>query len=149
MTLYLGADHRGFALKEKIKSWLTDWKYDFTDLGAASLDPKDDYTTYASLVAQKIKEDPNSFGVLLCGSGVGVDIVANKFDGVRSSIGKTADQIAAGRRDDNMNCLVLASDFTDDTEAQSLLKAFLETKHAKEVRFEKRLNDIKKIEENN
>ncbi len=147
MKVYLGADHKGFELKEKIKQWFDD--YEWYDLGNLVYDQNDDYTTYAKLVAQKIQEDKNSLGILLCGSGVGVDIVANKFDGVRSSIGKNIDQVKAGRNDDNMNVLVIAADFTKDKEAQGLIKAFLKTKFANKERFNKRLNDIKKIEKTN
>ncbi|CAN5338919.1 ribose 5-phosphate isomerase B [soil metagenome] len=144
--IYLGSDHKGFALKEKVKIWLADWKYDFTDLGAASLNPNDDYTVYAEAVAEKIKANPDAFGILICGSGVGVDVVANKFDGVRSSIGKSPDQVKAGRNDDNMNVLVIAADFTKEQDAKDMVKIFLETHFANLKRFNKRLDDIKKIE---
>lgn len=148
--IYLGADHRGFSLKEKIKFWLADWGYHYEDLGAATLDPKDDYTTYAKLVAEKIEEDKdNPFGILLCGSGVGVDVTANKFDGVRAAIGKEIEQVKAGRNDDNMNALVIASDFTNEEDAKEMIKVFLETKFSGEERFNKRLKDISNIEKNN
>lgn len=147
--IYIGSDHRGFNLKEKIKEWLGNWKYDFEDLGARTLDINDDYTIYAELVAKKIKENPNSFGILTCGSGVGVDVVANKFDGVRSSVGKSQEQVKAGRSDDNMNVLVIAADFTKENEAKDMIKAFLETKFDNVLRHKKRLNDIKEIEKNN
>lgn len=144
--IYLGGDHRGFRLKAKIKRWLFDWNYQFDDLGALSQDPKDDYTVYASLVAKKVGKENKSFGILICGSGVGVDVVANKFDGVRSSIGKSIDQVKAGRNDDDMNVLVVAADYTKDDEAKDLVKAFLETEYDNNVRHERRLADIKKIE---
>ncbi len=147
--IYLGGDHRGFNLKEKIKSWLTDWKFDYEDLGANSLDPNDDYPIYAELVTKKIQKSPLSFGVLICGSGVGVDVAANKFDGIRASLGKNGDQVKAGRHDDNMNVLVLAADFTSDPEASQMLQSFLETKFAGTARFKRRLEEIKEIEENN
>src|SRR5258708_2111962 len=143
------ADHRGFELKAKIKTWLTNWKFEHEDLGALTLDPKDDYTIYAELVAKKIEENPLSFGVLICGSGVGVDITANKFDGIRASLGKNPDQIRSGRNDDNMNVLVIASDFTKDDEAAQMLQVFLETKFAGKDRFKRRLEEIKEIEEKN
>lgn len=149
MNIYLGADHRGFELKGKIKKWLFEWQHDFIDLGALSLVPTDDYTIYAEAVAKKIQENSDSFGILICGSGVGVDVVANKFDGIRSSIGKSPDQIIAGRKDDDMNVLVIAADFTSDNEAKSMVKVFLETKFANLERFNKRLNDIKTIEVSN
>lgn len=149
MKIYLGTDHRGFALKEKISRWLFDWGYTFEDLGAVSLDLKDDYTVYAERVASLVGKEEGSKGVLLCGSGVGVDATANKFDGVRASIGKNPDQVRAGRNDDNMNVLVLAADYTKEDEARGMLKAFLETKFAGKERFVRRLEDIKKIEANN
>jgi RpiB/LacA/LacB family sugar-phosphate isomerase len=145
----LGTDHRGFALKEKISQWLLAWEYSFEDLGAESLDPQDDYTLYAERVASLVGKEEGAMGVLLCGSGVGVEIVANKFDGVRAALGKNPDQVKAGRNDDNMNLLVLAADFTKEAEAKEMLKAFLETKFAGKERFIRRLEDIKKIEANN
>jgi ribose 5-phosphate isomerase B len=149
MKIYLGADHRGYYLKEKVKEWLTKWKYSFEDLGAGEYDPTDDYTTFADRVASIVGETQGPRGVLICGSGVGVDVIANKFDGVRASFGKTKEQVRDGREDDDMNVLVMAADFTADKEAEAMLKTFLETKFSGESRFKKRLEDIKKIEANN
>ena len=110
-------------MKEKIAKWLFDWGYTFQDLGAERLEPKDDYTVYAQRVASLVGKEEGSRGILLCGSGVGVDAIANKFDGVRASLGKNPDQVRAGRNDDDMNILVLAADFTKDEEAKGMLKA--------------------------
>lgn len=149
MQVYLGADHRGFRLKEKIKEWLNDWEYKFKDLGAHELNPKDDYTLYAEKVGSIVGKEKGARGVLLCGSGVGVDVAANKFDGVRASIGKTPEQIKAGRSDDNMNILVIAADYTKEDEAKKMVKTFLETKFEGKARQKRRLSDIEKIEANN
>jgi ribose 5-phosphate isomerase B len=149
MKIYLGADHRGYKLKEKIAKWLYEWKYDFFDVGADHLDPKDDYTLYASEVASLVADNPGSRGILLCGSGVGVDVVANKFDGVRASIGKVVGQVKAGRADDDMNILVIASDFTNEEEAKKMVEIFLKTKFDKVARHKRRLEDIARIEQNN
>lgn len=149
MKIYLGADHRGYSLKEKISRWLFEWGYEFTDLGANYLDPADDYTTYAEKVASIVGSEEGSKGILVCGSGVGVDIVANKFDGARSSIGKNPDQVKAGRNDDDMNILVLAADYTKDDEAKQMLKVFIETKFGNKERYKKRLREISEIEANN
>lgn len=149
MKIFLGADHRGYELKEKIAKWLFEMEYPYQDLGAYHLDPKDDYTKFASEVGSLVAKTPNSRGVLLCGSGVGVDVMANKFDGVRSSIGKDVFQVEAGRNDDDMNILVIAADYTNEKEAKAMLIAFLETQFSGKARYERRLQEIKEIEENN
>jgi ribose 5-phosphate isomerase B len=149
VKIFIGADHRGYELKEKIAQWLFDMEYAFQDLGALTLDPNDDYTKYAEDVASLVAKTEGSRGVLLCGSGVGADIVANKFDGIRAGIGKDVFQVEAGRNDDDMNILVIAADFTDERDAKAMLIAFLETKFAGKARYERRLQEIEKIEANN
>lgn len=149
MKVYLGADHRGYKLKEKLKTWLNELQYDFKDLGAYEFNKKDNYTLYAEKVGSIVGKEKGSRGILLCGSGVGVDIVANKFDGVRASVGKSKEQIKAGRNDDDMNILVIAADFTSKEEAKGMFEVFLETKFSQKEKFKKRLEDIKRIEANN
>jgi len=147
MKLFIGSDHRGFELKKKISFWLTEEGYSFDDLGARVYDPDDDYTTFAGRVGAAVSEG-GGMGIVACGSGVGVDVVANKFDGVRASIGKEPKQVEAGRKDDDMNVLVIAADFTSELDAVEMVKAFLQTKFAGEARHKRRLRDIEKIEEN-
>lgn len=149
MKIYIGADHRGYELKEKIAKWLFEMGRDFQDIGANHLDASDDYTKYAEDVGSLVAKNEGARGILLCGSGVGVDVTANKFDGIRSSIGKSVLQIEAGRRDDDMNVLVIASDYTSEKEAKAMLIAFLETKYQNIPRHERRIEEIEKIEENN
>lgn len=149
MKIYLGADHRGYELKEKVARWLFEWKYDFLDVGAQSFDLTDDYTKYAGEAASLVAGNKDSKGIILCGSGVGAVVVANKFDGVRAAIGKSAAQVRAGRNDDDMNILVIAADYTKEEEARKMLKSFLETDFAGEERHKRRLQDIQKIEANN
>lgn len=136
-------------LKEKISSWLLEMGKEFTDVGATNLDPTDDYTVYAEKVASLVAETQGARGILLCGSGVGVDVIANKFDGIRSSVGKSVAQVKAGRNDDDMNILVIAADYTTEREAKAMVIAFLETKFSKEARYERRIEEIEKIEANN
>ncbi|MEK7497769.1 MAG: RpiB/LacA/LacB family sugar-phosphate isomerase [Patescibacteria group bacterium] len=149
MKIYLGADHRGYYLKEKIKEWLLEWGHTFEDAGATEFDPTDDYTIFAERVASVVAATKGAKGILICGSGVGVDVMANKFDGVRASFGKTKEQVRDGRTDDDMNILIMAADFTNDNEAKQMLKEFLETEFSGVARYKKRLSDIKKIEANN
>lgn len=147
--IFIGADHRGYELKEKIAKWLYEMKREFQDLGADSLNLHDDYTRYAENVASLVAKTEGSCGILLCGSGVGVEVLANKYDGIRASIGKNVLQVKAGRNDDNMNVLVIAADFTSEKEAKAMLIAFLETKYVDNARHERRLGEIEKIEANN
>lgn len=161
MKIYIGSDHRGYHLKEKVFQFLVDNNYKVEDFGAYEYDEKDDYTTYSEKVASVVgehyvdakreehKKHGQVRGILLCGSGVGVDVVANKFDGVRASIGKEVDQVKAGRKDDDMNVLVIAADFTKEEDAKNMVKAFLETKFSGKERYKKRLEDIRRLEENN
>ena len=118
MQIYIGADHRGYKLKEKSVLWLSQWGYEYEDLGANNLDLGDDYTLFAKKVALKVRKltlkGEDARGLLFCGSGVGMNVAANKFDGVRASIGKSVEQIRAGRNDDDMNILV-----RQDTEKDS------------------------------
>lgn len=149
MKIYLGSDHRGYYLKEKIAKWLYDAKYDFFDVGAQSLELGDDYTKYAAEVASLVARTKGGKGIVLCGSGVGVDVVVNKFDGIRASVGISDEQVKAGRNDDNMNILVIAADYTDEYEAKDMVKAFLKTKFGRKERYKRRLKEIEKIEANN
>lgn len=149
MKIFIGADHRGYGLKEKIAEWLFEMKREYEDLGAPSLEPGDDFTKYAEEVASLVAKTDGSRGILLCGSGVGVEVMANKFDGVRAAIGKDVFQVEAGRSDDDMNILVIASDYTEEKEVKAMLIAFLETKFSGKDRYERRLEEITKIEENN
>jgi len=149
MKIFLGADHRGYYLKERIAKWLFEWQYDFFDVGAQSLDLSDDYTKYASEVASLVANEKSGKGIVLCGSGVGVDVVVNKFDGIRASVGISKEQVKAGRNGDDMNILVIAADYTDEYEAKDMVQAFLETKFGGKERYKRRLKEIEKIEANN
>lgn len=87
MKIFLGSDHRGFELKEKIKSWFSEWGYEYEDMGAFEYDKDDDYVDFISKVAQKVSEDPaNNKGIVLGMTGQGEAMVANKFKGVRAVV---------------------------------------------------------------
>jgi len=145
--IYLGADHRGYNLKEALKIYLKELGYDFDDLGALEIKFDDDYSDYAILVAQKVSQNPKeNIGILICGSGVGVDIVANKFKGVRSAFLFDTQQARMSRNDDDTNVLSLSADFTDENLAKEILKIWLETPFSRLERHVRRLTKIKEIE---
>ncbi|PIQ69981.1 ribose-5-phosphate isomerase [Candidatus Shapirobacteria bacterium CG03_land_8_20_14_0_80_40_19] len=142
--IYLGADHRGYDLKEKIKKWLKDKRYEFVDFGNDKLDQEDDYPDFALKVIRKIKKE-GDFGILFCGSGVGMDILANRFSHIRCGLGFVSQQIRIAKRDDNINCLVLPADFSTETEARTIIEMFLETNFAEGEKYLRRLKKIEKI----
>ena len=149
MIIYIGADHGGFALKEQLKTVLSGDGYEVVDMGAAALTPDDDYPDYAKLVAAKVSEAPSSArGILICRSGAGVDIVANKFLDVRSALAISTDQVYQARHDDDVNVLSIAVDFTDPEAVLKMIKIFLSTPFATEVKYTRRLQKISVIEAN-
>jgi len=149
MQIVIGSDHRGFRLKEALKKHVSAKNIKVIDVGAPHFNKDDDYTLYAEKVAVLVSKNPTMHGILICGSGVGVDIAANKFDGIRASIGFTSDQVKAGRAHDNMNVLVLAADFLSEPQAKILVDSFLSTDFDNIERHKRRLTDIEHIEENN
>ena len=112
------------------------------------MDPTDDYPIYAKKVTESMVK-PEDRGILVCGSGVGADVVANKFDGIRSGLAISKEQIRAARNDDNINVLALASNFISEEEAKEIVKTFLDTEFAEEERFNRRLKEVSEIEKKN
>jgi ribose 5-phosphate isomerase B len=148
MVIYIGADHNGFNLKESLKDFIRSKGYEVADLGAASYDETDDYPKFAAAVAKQVSLNPGSSrGILICKSGVGVDIVANKFRRVRSALGAAPDQVFDARHDDDVNVLSLASGFLTDADAQKIVELFIETPFAHEERFVRRIDEISAIED--
>ena len=159
MKIYLGSDHNGFELKEKIKTWLIDWGYELEDMGAYELNPQDDYPDFIKLVAQAVSENPKeSRGIVLGFSGQGEAVVANRYKGVRAAVfygesrevsevgqkrmDKSKNMIVLSREDDNANVIALAAGFLSDKQAKEALKLWLETPFTGEERHERRIKKI-------
>ena len=147
MKLYLGADHRGFVLKEALKRALMQNGYDVEDVGAFAQDSNDDYPDFAYAAAKKVAEDPNERkGVLICGSAMGMDVVANKVKGIRATVAYSKESAAHARTNDDINIITLAGDVVDFNEAMEIVTIFLTTLFSGETRHLRRLNKIKEIE---
>ena len=147
MLIYLGADHRGFELKEKIKSFLVERAYPVSDLGSSVLTPDDDYPQIAKQVAEKVSIDfDRAKGILICGSGVGMCIAANKYPNVRAALGFSTDQAYDSRKEDDTNILCLASGHTSLEEALKIITTWLQTPFSEEERHRRRLRQIEHIE---
>lgn len=149
MVVYFGADHGGFELKERLKAFVKNLGYEIADLGNTVLDPADDYPDFAAAVASKVSADPaNTKGILLCRSGGGAAITANKFKGVRASLALSPDHAFSLRNDDDANVLALAGDFVLPEDAEKIARVFLVTPFENIERRVRRLKKIEKIEQN-
>ena len=146
--IYLGADHDGWELKEKVKGWLSAWGREFEDLGNDRQEPEDDFPDFAVRVAKKLSRKGNAgdLGVLICSSGVGMDIVANRFSSVRCGLGFSPQQIRLSRRDDDINCLALPADYLDEPTAKTIVQMFLETQFSQGEKYLRRIKKIEKLD---
>ena len=130
MTIYIASDHRGFAAKEALKKHLAESAYDVRDLGNDHYDENDDYP---------------SFAILLCGSGVGVDVVANKFKGIRSSLCFSPDQAYAARQDDDVNILSLPAEYVDEEGLKRIVSTWLQTPFSNTEKHTRRLSEMRDL----
>ncbi|RMD57828.1 RpiB/LacA/LacB family sugar-phosphate isomerase [Candidatus Parcubacteria bacterium] len=147
MVIYFGADHRGYDLKEFLKEFVEEQAYEVYDVGNTVYDENDDYPDFAADLARRIKMDPdNSKGILVCGSGVGMCVVANRFPGVRAGIGISPDQVYDARKHDSINVLCLAADFVTKPIAQKMVQTFLSTPFDGEEKHARRLEKISELE---
>jgi len=172
--IYIGADHRGFELKEFLKERLKIHNYDFEDIGAHQFDPNDDYPQIALKVAQKVASLQQSAsipqqsassprevsisphissphksahkGILICGSGIGVCFAANKVKGIRAGLGVNPEIIKAAREDDDINVLCLPSDFIESEEAWKIVEVFLNTEFIEKEKFIRRIKEVEEFE---
>jgi ribose 5-phosphate isomerase B len=145
--LYIGADHRGFELKEELKRRLEADGLEVEDLGNEVFDPADDYVDFAKAVAEMVANDSDSKGILICGSGVGVDMAANKVRGARSCLVYDQKRAIQSREHEDANIICLASDILIADDAYEMVKAFLQTPFTGEERHLRRLNKLKELDQ--
>lgn len=146
--LFLGADHRGFFLKEQLKKYLLEQNISFTDLGNLKLIKDDDYPDIAAKVAQQVGRDKKNQGILICGSGIGVCIVANKFKNIRAGLFWNPEVAKTATADDNVNIVCLPGDYLKIIDAQKIINAWLKTPIKKGNKYKRRLKKICKLERN-
>ena len=135
--IVLGADHAGFALKEKVRAYLTSKGLEVNDLGPLTPDPVD-YPDFAEKVATRVAAKEADYGVLMCGTGLGMAITANKVQGVRAATCNDTLSAHFARAHNNANVLALGGRLVDNTTAQKILDVWLATpfdggRHARRV----------------
>lgn len=145
MTVFIGADHGGFAAKEQLKRELSAKGYQVEDCGAEALNPDDDYPTYAEAVAVAVQQNPGGRGIVLCRSGHGMVIAANKVPGIRAVLATNTEQTVQSHTHDDSNVLAFGPDYMDQSQILPLSLAWLEAefeggKHAR------RLDEITDLE---
>lgn len=144
MKIYIGSDHAGFELKEKLKSFLADIGHEVEDKGAFSLEPGDDYPDFVKPVAECVAADSQSRGVVIGKSGQGEAMCANRFKNARAAAwyGGNREIITLSRKHNNANILSLAAGFVDEGEAIEAIKTFLDTPFSEDDRHTRRISKI-------
>lgn len=146
--IYLAADHRGFQLKEAIKGFLAGRSIGFEDVGALTYADGDDYVDFAQAASEKIAENPLEHkGIFLCGSGHGVDMVANKFKGIRAALCWNVQVAKQSREHEDANVLVLPTDWLDEALAEEIVMAWLGASFSGEERHVRRIGKIAELEQ--
>lgn len=145
--IYIGADHGGYLMKEELKKWFLKEGVEFVDVGASEFVDGDDYPVYAKKVGNFVVKDlKKNFGVLICRSGLGMAIAANKFKGVRAGVVWDEKLAIMSKNDDFCNVLCLPSDHLKMKKAILIVKNWLSTSYSSEERHKRRVKLISKME---
>ncbi len=146
MLVAVGADHAGFSLKQDLVAYLKELGHEVQDVGAHRPDPNDDYSDYAQAVAEAIVNGQTERGVLICGSGVGASVAANKIPGIRAGLCHDTYSAHQGVEHDDMNVLVLGARVVGTALAQELVHAYLNATFTGEPRHRRRVEKVKSLE---
>ena len=144
MKIFIGSDHGGFKLKEKIREYLEELNYEYEDIGTENKESCD-YPDFAYKVAKKVAET-NSRGILICGTGIGVSMAANKVKGIRAALAFNEYTAKMSREHNNSNVLCLGERTIKEALAKKIVKVWLDTKFSKEERHHRRVDKIMKLE---
>src|SRR3989338_5655349 len=145
-TIYIGADHGGWKLKEKLEEYLKEKDYKVVDMGNQDLVEHDDYPEFGYAVAKRVVTDEGSHGIVICGNAQGICIVANKVKGARAATGFDKEVALSARADDNSNILCLPGRHVDIKEAKQIVDTWLTTEFSGEERHKRRLQRVHEIE---
>ncbi len=147
MKVYIGADHNGFRLKAKLIEYLTRAGYEVVDDGDQKLNPDDDYPVFAGRVAADMlaSDDEDPRGILICGSGQGMCIAANRFKGIRACLGYDRESVRAARNDDDCNVLCIPAKTLEAENANVVVETFLSTAFAAAPRYIRRKDELDQL----
>ncbi len=145
-TIYIGADHGGWELKEALEAELKEQGHRVVDMGNQDLVEDDDYPEFGYAVAKRVVTDEGSHGIVICGNAQGICIVANKVKGARAATGFDSEVAKTSRTDDNSNILCLPGRHIKKNEAKKIVKTWLETDFSGADRHVRRLKKVSDIE---
>mgnify|MGYP001490618322 CR=1 FL=1 len=143
MNLYIGSDHAGYQMKNLLKQHLIDVGHDVVDIGAFSEDSID-YPDVAREVSEKVVENPGTFGVLVCGTGIGMQISANKVPGIRATVATDENMAEMSRKHNDANVITLGGRTTSIEVAKKIVDKFLSTSFEDEERHARRVKKMEK-----
>lgn len=142
MKIFIGADHAGFELKNALREHLFHANHDLEDVGALTLDQDDDYPMYAYTVATKVLGEDDALGILICGSGQGMTIAANRLSGIRAALAWDTPTAVASKVDDDSNILSLPARYIDTQTAFDIVDAWLEAEFKADPKYKRRLDEL-------
>ena len=142
MRVAIGADHGGYALKDELKAFLESLGHEMIDVGAHTLDPADDFPDFTRPLAESVASGQADRGIMICGSGVGASVAANKVRGIRASVCHDTYSAHQGVEHDDMNVLCLGARIVGIELARELTGAFLSAEYVPEERFQRRLDKV-------
>ena len=145
--IVIGADHRGYKLKEEIKKYLDEKQIEYKDVGTYS-NERTDFPLIAAEACETIQNKEAELGILLCGSGLGMSMVANKYKGIRCAMCYNEETAKEAKAHHNINILALPADILDISEAVKMIRAWIATEFL-EGRYRERLHMIDDIENKN
>ncbi len=143
--LYLGSDHGGFDLKQAIKKYLKKKNIEYKDLGPESIDNNDDYPDYALKVAQEVAQSQENKGILICGTGIGMCITANKVKGIRAALCYDKETARLSREHNDSNVLCLGGRTTKKGKALKIVDVWLKTPFSNIDRHKKRVEKMNEL----
>jgi ribose 5-phosphate isomerase len=146
MRVAVGADHAGFEMKNQLAEFIRDAGHEVVDVGAHSFDREDDYPDFAEGLGKAVRRGEADRGVLICGSGVGASIAANKLAGIRAGLCHDAYSAHQGVEHDDMNVLVLGARIIGIELARELVRNFLTAEFSGDPRHRRRMEKVKRLE---
>jgi ribose 5-phosphate isomerase B len=147
MKIFVGADHRGYVSKQEVLNYLKSAGYDAEDIGDENFDPEDDFPVFATKATNKVlsSDDDDPRAILICGSGQGMAMAANRFKGIRAGLGYDIESAKSTRNDEDSNVLALPAELfkkEDKNNVFVIIEAWLNTPFAKAARFLRRNQEL-------